>query len=92
MTHPLSSADISIFSSEIKKFCYIRKYRCRFHFGAKCLIFLNIFGSLKIILINMVTILMISAKLATPSLLKIKIFQNRDYEVKILDYDATNEI
>ena len=40
----------------------------------------------------MVTILMISAKLATPSLLKIKIFQNRDYDVKILDYDATNEI
>ena len=31
--HPLSSADSSIFSSEISKFCYIRKYRYRLHFG-----------------------------------------------------------
>ena len=34
VTHHLSCADISIFSSEICKFCYIRKYRYRFHFGA----------------------------------------------------------
>ena len=27
MTYPLSSADISIFSLEIIKFCYIKKYR-----------------------------------------------------------------
>ena len=27
VTHPLSSADISIFSLEISKFCYIKKYR-----------------------------------------------------------------
>ena len=31
--HPLSSADISIFSSEINKFCYMRKYRYRLHFS-----------------------------------------------------------
>ena len=31
VTHPLSSADISIFSSEISKFCYIKKYRYRLH-------------------------------------------------------------
>ena len=40
----------------------------------------------------MFTILMISAKLATPGLLKIKIFQNRGYDVKILDCDVTKKI
>ena len=30
---PLSSADISIFSWEISKFCYIRKYKYRLHFS-----------------------------------------------------------
>ena len=29
---PLSSADISIFSPEISKFCYIKKYRYSLHF------------------------------------------------------------
>ena len=33
VTHPLSSADISIFSPEISKFCYIKKCRYRFHFN-----------------------------------------------------------
>ena len=32
LTHLLSSADISIFSLEISKFCYIKKYRYRLHF------------------------------------------------------------
>ena len=31
VTHPLSSVDISIFSPEIRKFCYIKKYRHRLH-------------------------------------------------------------
>ena len=30
---PSICADISIFSSEISKFCYIRKYKYRLHFG-----------------------------------------------------------
>ena len=29
VTHPLSSADISIFSPESSKFCYIKKYNYR---------------------------------------------------------------
>ena len=29
---PLSSAGINIFSPEIEKFCYIKKYRYRLHF------------------------------------------------------------
>ena len=32
VTHPLSSADISIFSPKISKFCYIKKYRFRLDF------------------------------------------------------------
>ena len=32
VTQPLSSADISIFSPKISKFCYIKKYRYRLHF------------------------------------------------------------
>ena len=40
----------------------------------------------------MVTILMMSVKLATPGLLKIKIFQNAGYNVIISDYDdVTNK-
>ena len=34
----------------------------------------------------MVTILMMSAKLATPGFLKIKMFRNKDYNVIIPDY------
>ena len=40
----------------------------------------------------MVTILMMSAKLATPSLLKLKMFRNKGYDVSIPDYDITNKI
>ena len=74
MMHPLNSADISIFSPEISKFCYIKKYRYRLHFDTQFLNLLTFLESLKIVLINMVTTLMISAKMATPGLLKIKVF------------------
>ena len=33
VTHPLSSADISIFPRQIRKFYHIKKYRYRLHFG-----------------------------------------------------------
>ena len=32
VTHPLNSANISIFLLEISKFCYIKEYRYRSHF------------------------------------------------------------
>ena len=32
------------------------------------------------------------ANIATPGLLEIKIFRNKDYDVIILDYDITNKI
>ena len=40
----------------------------------------------------MVTVLMIPARLATPGLLKINIFQNKGYDITIVDYDVTNKI
>ena len=71
---PLSSADISIFLPEISKFCYIKKYRYRFHLDTYFLTALTFLESIRIVLINMVKILIMSAKMATPGLLKIKIF------------------
>ena len=40
----------------------------------------------------MVTILIISAKLATLGFLKIKVFFLKSYDVIILDYEVTNKI
>ena len=40
----------------------------------------------------MVTILMISAKMATPDLLKIKVFRNKGYGVIIPVNDVTSKI
>ena len=90
VTHLLSSADISIFSSEITIFCYIKKYRHRFHFHTSFLILLTCIVSLKIFLINLVTILMMSEKIATP--LKIKVFLNVVYDVIIYVHYVTSKI
>ena len=74
VTHPLSSADISNFSMEISKLCYIKKYMYRLHFDTKLLILLTFLESIKIVLITEVTILVMSTKMTTQGLLKIKIF------------------
>ena len=81
VTQPLSSADISIFLLEISKVYYIKKYRYIFHLDTYFLTLLIFFECLRIVLINMVKILMISAKMATPGLLKIEIFWNKVYDV-----------
>ena len=73
-THSLSSADMSNFSPEISKFCYIKKYMYRLHFDTKFLILLAFLESLKIVLIKKVTILMMPETTATPGLLKVKVF------------------
>ena len=57
--------DIGIFSPEINNLRYIKKYTYRLHFNAKFLILLTFFESLKVVLINVVAILMMSAKFAT---------------------------
>ena len=71
-TYPISYADISIFSPEISKFCYFKKYWYRLHLNGQFLILLTLFESLNIVLINMVTTLMMSEKLVTLNLLKKK--------------------
>ena len=60
VTYPLISADISNFSLEIIKFCYIKKYMYRLHFNTKFLLLLTFIESLKIVLIKIVTILMMA--------------------------------
>ena len=62
------------FLPEISKFCYIKNYRYRFHVDTEFLTLLTFLESLRIVLINMVTTLIMSAKMATPSFLKIKDF------------------
>ena len=52
----------------------------------------NFFESLKVVLKNMVTISMMSAKMATPDLLKIKVFWNIAYNVILFVQDFTNKI
>ena len=90
--HVLSSADISNFSTEISKFCYIKKYMYRLQFDAKFLILLTFLESLKIVLIKKVTILMMSAKMATPDLLKITVLWNKGYDVIIYVHDIPIKI
>ena len=52
VTHSLTSADISNFSMEIRKFRHIKKYMYRLHFDKKLLIILTFLESLKIVLIK----------------------------------------
>ena len=40
----------------------------------------------------MVTILMMSAKTTTPGLLKLRVFWNKGYDVKIFVHDVNNKI
>ena len=80
------------FSPEISEFCYVKKYRYRLHFHASFRILLTFLESLKIILIDMVIILMMSAKMATPGLLKTTVFWNQGYDVIIPTHDVTNKI
>ena len=56
------------------------------------LIFLTFPESLKIVLIKKVAILMMSAKVATPGLLKIRVFWNKGYNVIIYVHEITNKI
>ena len=48
--------------------------------------------SLKVVIINMVTILMMSSKMATPGLNKIKAFKKKGYGVIISVNDVTTKI
>ena len=52
---------------------------------------LTFLESLIIVLINVVTILMMSAKMTTPGLLKIRVFCRKGYDVMISVHDFTNK-
>ena len=90
MTHHLSPADISIFSPEITNLCYIKKYRHKLDLDAEFLILLLLFECLKVILINLVAILMMSANLLTLELLKINVFWNKGYGLIISVFKVYN--
>ena len=83
VTHPLSSAGISSFSLEINKFCYIKKYMYRLHFDTKILLLLTFLESSKVVLIEKIKVLMMSARMATPGLLKI-LKGLRYFEIKVM--------
>ena len=61
---------LAFFHCKFSKFGYIKKYRYRLHFDRSFLNILTFFKSLKIALTNMVTILIMSAKMGTLSLLE----------------------
>ena len=67
MTHPLSlsSTDISFFFNDNQQLLLPQEIQIKMHLNPQFSILLTFFKSLKIVLINMVAILMISAKLAT---------------------------
>ena len=52
----------------------------------------NLFWVFKVVLINMVSILIMSAKMATLGLLNIRLFWNKDYDVIIYVHDVINQI
>ena len=82
-------ADTRIFFPEINRFGYIKKHRYRLHFETSFLILLTFFESLKIILINMVTILMTLDSLDSRTRLDLR---NKGYDVIIFIYDLTNKM
>ena len=49
-------------------------------------------GVLKIVLVNMVAVLMMSAKLTNLGLLKIKVFSNKPYDLIVFVHDVINQI
>ena len=49
-------------------------------------------GVLKIVLVNMVAVLMMSAKLTNLGLLKIKVFSNKLYDLIVFVHDVINQI
>ena len=74
VTQALSSADTSNFSTGNQQILLYQEIQYRLYFDEKFLFFLTFLESWKIDLIKEVTILMVPANAATPSLLKVKVF------------------
>ena len=77
------------FLPENSNFCYIKRYRYKLY--TSFLILLTFFESWKIFLINILTSLMMSAKMATLGFLKVKVFWNKGYHVIIPVYEVINK-
>ena len=54
--------------------------------------YLTFFESSNIFLINMAIIFMMSAKLTSPGLLEINIFQDNGYDVIISEHEVSNKV
>ena len=80
------SADITKVLLEISKFCYTKKNRC-----IDCILIHSIVSNSKDFFDKKVTMLMMSAKVATPGLLKITLYWNKGYDVITCVYDITNK-
>ena len=86
VTHRLSWADNSIFHRKSEIFVISGNT------GINCILMHKFFESSKIVLINMVKFLMISAKLATLCLPKLKVFCNKGHDVITSVCNVTNKI
>ena len=86
VTHRLSWAGNSIFHRKSEIFIISGNT------GINCILMHKCFESSKIVLINMVKCLMISAKLATLCLPKLKVFCNKGYDAIISVCNVTNKI
>ena len=67
---PLDFCWYQHFFTGISNFCYIKKYRYRLHFNINLLFLLTFLEPLKVALINLLTSLMMTAKLVTLALFK----------------------
>ena len=94
VAHLFSSADISIFYRELANFGISRNRdmdSIQIH-KLHNLILLTFLDSLRIFWINIVTILMMLAKMAIPGLLKVIFIWKDDYDVIISVHGVTNKI
>ena len=80
------------FFSENRKFAISRNTDIDCNLIHKFLFYLTFLELWKIVLINMVTIFMMSAKMVTPGLLKIKGFWNKGCDIIISVHDVANKI
>ena len=91
VTYPLSFADISIFHRKSADFAISRNTDIDCILIHNFLILLSFIESWKIVLVNMVIILMMSAKMATPGFRKIKVFWKKGYDVIIFTNGVPNK-
>ena len=85
MTHHLNSANINIFTSKVSMYCYFT------YFNKNCISIVFSKWFYFYLFFKCCFKLMMSTKLATPSLLKINMFWSEGYGVIISIFDITNK-